>query len=255
MHERVPAHPINRKLESIFALSPEERSAIADLPLHVRQFDAGQDVSREQDRPSQCCVVLEGLACRYKILRGGRRQIFSFHIPGDIPDLQSLHIEVMDHNLATIVPSKVGFIPHHVMRTFLRAHPRISDVFWRDTLIEAAIFREWIANVGGRAARPRMAHIICEMFVRLRATGAIAADTYELPLPITQTELGHALGLSLVHVNRTLQSLRKDELISHNRSSIFIKDWPGLQAAGEFDPTYLHLRENALNASAASDPI
>jgi CRP-like cAMP-binding protein len=102
------AHPINRKMESIFDLSADERTAIADLPLLIREFKAGQDVARERDRPSQCCVMLEGLACRYKILPGGRRQIFSFHIPGDIPDLQSLHIDVMDHNLSTIVVSKVA---------------------------------------------------------------------------------------------------------------------------------------------------
>src|SRR5215207_8479439 len=155
MPHRLPSHPLNRKMESIFDLSSEERSAIADLPLLVREFKAGQDIAREQDRPSQCCVILEGLACRYKILSGGRRQIFSFHIPGDIPDLQSLHIEVMDHNLSATVQSTVAFIPHHVVRAFLRDHPRISDVFWRDTLVEAAIFREWIANVGGREARAR----------------------------------------------------------------------------------------------------
>jgi CRP-like cAMP-binding protein len=250
MTQALPSHPINRKLASIFELSPEEHITIAGLPLHVREFKAGEDIAREQDRPSQCCVVLEGLACRYKVLSSGRRQIFSFHIPGDIPDLQSLHIDVMDHNLSTIVPSKVGFIPHHIMRDFLRAHPRISDVFWRDTLIEAAIFREWIANVGARAARPRMAHVICEMYVRLRATGGIAEDKYEFPFPITQAELGHAVGLSTVHVNRTLQSLRRDELITHNRTSILIKDWPGLQAAGEFDATYLHLRKTQPHTSA-----
>jgi CRP-like cAMP-binding protein len=250
MSQRNPAHPINRKMESIFDLSADERTAIADLPLLIREFKAGQDVARERDRPSQCCVMLEGLACRYKILPGGRRQIFSFHIPGDIPDLQSLHIDVMDHNLSTVVASKVGFIPHTVMREFLRAHPRISDVFWRDTLIEAAIFREWIANVGARSARPRMAHVLCEMYVRLRATGAIADGSYEFPFPITQAELGHAVGLSAVHVNRTLQSLRREGLITHNRTSIVIDDWPGLQKAGEFDATYLHLRKKVNGPSA-----
>src|SRR5215211_3452460 len=114
-------------------VSDDERRAIAALPITVRDLKADADIVRDQDRPSQCCAILEGFACRYKLLPGGRRQIMSFHIPGDIPDLQSLHLEVMDHSLATVVASKVAFIPHEVVRAFLRAHPRIADVFWRDT--------------------------------------------------------------------------------------------------------------------------
>ena len=236
------ARPLIRKLESIFDLSEDERNAVTALPFMEREFKGGQDIARERDRPSQCCLILEGLLCRYKILPGGRRQIFSFHIPGDIPDLQSLHIEEMDHNLAPIVTSRVGFIPHHLLRAFLRDHPRISDVFWRDTLIEAAIFREWIANLGGRNARSRTAHVLCEMYVRLHATGAISDESFEFPFPITQSELGHAVGISAVHVNRTLKSLRHDGLISNDRNTVHIRDWPGLQKAGEFDAAYLHLR-------------
>jgi CRP-like cAMP-binding protein len=242
MLHRALEHPLIRKLQSIFDLSTTERQAIAGLPLLVREFSGGQDIARERDRPSQCCVVLEGLVCRYKILPTGRRQIFSFHIPGDIPDLQSLHIEVMDHNLCALVTSSLGFVPHHLLRDFLRDHPRIAEVFWRDTLIEAAIFREWIASVGGRDARSRMAHLFCETYVRLHATGAIPEGTFEFPFPITQSELGHALGLSTVHVNRTLQSLRREGLITYQRSVVRIDDWANLQEAGEFDATYLHLR-------------
>lgn len=245
MTGRSRSHPLIRKLNSIVDLSDSERQAIITLPLIEREFKGGQDIARERDQPSQCCVVLEGLVCRYKVLVTGRRQTFSYHIPGDIPDLQSLHIEVMDHNIAALVTGIVGFIPHHLMRAFLREHPRMGDVFWRDTLIEAAIFREWIANVGARPARSRMAHVLCEMYTRFRATGEIAAGTYEFPFPITQTEFGHAVGLSAVHVNRTLQSLRRDGLISYQRSAVHIADWPGLKKAGEFDAGYLHLR-NAL---------
>jgi CRP-like cAMP-binding protein len=242
------AHPLIRKLESIFDVSADERQAIRTLPLIEREFRSGQDIARERDRPSQCCVVLEGLVCRYKVLPSGRRQTFSYHIPGDIPDLQSLHIEVMDHNIATLATSTMGFIPHHLIRGFMREHPRISDVFWRDTLIEAAIFREWIANVGGRPARARMAHLFCEMYVRLRATGEISEGTFQFPFPITQSELGNAVGLSAVHVNRTLQSLRRDGLINYHRAAVHIQDWPGLQKAGEFDATYLHLRGQAASS-------
>src|SRR5215208_8329438 len=101
-------HPLIRRLESIAPVSDDERRAITALPIVVRQLNADADIVRDHDRPSQCCAIIEGLACRYKILPGGRRQIMSFHIPGDIPDLQSLHLEIMDHSLATVVPTRVA---------------------------------------------------------------------------------------------------------------------------------------------------
>ena len=150
----------------------------------------------------------------------------SFHIPGDIPDLQSLHLEIMDHSLATVVPTKVAFIPHEAVRTFLRAHPRIADVFWRETLIDAAVFREWVVNVGRRDAYARIAHVLCEIYVRLRAVGLVDGQAYQLP--ITQAELGDATGLSTVHVNRTLQELRGNGLITTPKGGrVVIEDWAG----------------------------
>jgi CRP-like cAMP-binding protein len=241
------AHPLIRKLESIAPVSAEELQSILALPMTVRDLKADQDIARDQDRPSQCCVILEGFACRYKILPGGKRQIFSFHVAGDIPDLQSLHVEIMDHSLGTVAPSKVGFIPHETMRAFIRAHPRIGDVFWRDTLIEAAVFREWMANVGRREAYQRIAHLLCELYVRLRAVGLANGGVYQLP--VTQAEIGDAQGLSAVHVNRTLQALRADGLISTQNGKVVIEDWDRLQEAGEFDPTYLHLKKQAAFAA------
>ena len=197
-------HPLVRKLESIAPLSDEERHAIVALPMMVRNLKADQDIVRDQDRPSQCCLILEGFACRYKVIEGGKRQIFSFHIPGDIPDLQSLHLDIMDHSLGTIVASKVAFIPHETVRAFIRAHPRIGDVFWRDTLIDAAIFREWMAGLGRREAYARIAHLFCELYMKFSAVGLVNGHAFGMPL--TQAELGDALGLSTVHVNRTCRS-------------------------------------------------
>jgi CRP-like cAMP-binding protein len=209
----------------------------------LRDLRADQDVIRVQDRTSQCCVIIDGFACRYKILPSGKRQIFSFQIPGDIPDLQSLHIQVMDHNVGTVVPSKVAFISHETVRAFLRTHPRIADVFWRDTLIEAAIFREWMAGIGRRDAYARIAHLLCELFIRLKAVGLTDGDSYQMP--VTQAGLADALGLSTVHVNRTLQQLRASGIISITREKVIIRNWDKLQDAGEFDSTYLHLRNSA----------
>jgi CRP-like cAMP-binding protein len=153
------AHPLIRKLESIVDLSPEEREALAHLPMIVRDLKAGQDIVREGDRPSQCCNIIEGFAFRYKIMDGGKRQIFAFHTPGDAPDLQSIHLSVMDHSLATLTRCKVAFIPHDAVRALIRAQPRIGDILWRDTLIDAAIFREWMS--GWAAGPPIPASPIC----------------------------------------------------------------------------------------------
>ena len=236
-------HPLIRKLESIFELTAEERDAITRLPMTVRDLKTDQDIVRDQDRPSQCCLILEGFACRYKALEGGKRQIFSFHIPGDIPDLQSLHLAVMDHSLATITKGKVAFIAHDTVRACVRAHPRIGDAFWRDTLIDAAVFREWMAGIGRRDAPTRIAHLFCEMFARMKAVGLAQEDTCEWP--ITQAEVGDALGLSTVHVNRSLQKLRETGAVEVRGASLTVKDWDALQELGEFDPTYLHLRKEA----------
>ena len=138
----------------------------------------------------------------------------------------------------------MAFIPHEALRSFFRAHPRIADVFWRDTLIDAAAFREWVVNVGRRDAYARIAHVLCEVYVRLRAVSLVNGQAFEMP--ITQAELGDATGLSTVHVNRTLQELRGDELITTPKNGrVVIEDWDGLQKAGEFDPTYLHIKKQA----------
>jgi CRP-like cAMP-binding protein len=238
------AHPLVRKLESIVDLSPEEREALAKLPVTLRDLKADQDIVREQDRPSQCFTIVEGFTFRYKIVEGGRRQIFAFHVPGDTPDMQSLHLSVMDHTIATLVPSKVAFIPHDAVRALFRVHPRIGDVFWRDTLIDAAVFREWMAGIGRRSAYARIAHLLCEMFVRLKVVGLTKG--HSCVLPFTQAELGDALGLSTVHVNRSLQEMRGDGLISSGtNSTLTILNWEGLKEAGDFDPTYLHIQKQA----------
>ena len=233
-------HPLINKLESIVNLSAEERQAILALPVTVRSLKADQDIVRDQDRPSQCCVLLAGFACRYKLVEGGRRQILSFHIPGDIPDLQSLHLKVMDHNLATLVPSQVALIAHTALRALIRSHPRIGEVLWRDTLIDAAVFREWMVSLGRRPAYSRVAHLLCELLIRLRAVGLTEELAYNLP--VTQAQIGDALGLSTVHVNRTLQQLKADGLISASKGAVVVENWAALEAAGEFDPTYLHLK-------------
>jgi CRP-like cAMP-binding protein len=158
---------------------------------------------------------------------------------GDIPDLQSLHLSVMDHNLGTLIPCKLAFIQHDDLRTLMRNHPRLGDLFWRDTLIDAAVFRQWVVNVGRRQALARMAHLLCELLVRLRAVELV--EDHALDLPVTQADLADAMGLSNVHVNRVSQELRAKGLIALHGKTLKVLDWEGLKTTGEFDPTYLHL--------------
>jgi len=227
-----------RKLESITRLTEDEKQAVLGLPITVKELGADQDIVREGDRPSQSCLVLEGFLFLYKMLPDGGRQIMSFHVPGDIPDLQSLHLTVMDHGLTTATQSSVGFIPHDALRAICHAHPVLADKLWRDTLIDAAIFREWIVNVGSREAPSRIAHVLCEVFLKLQAVGLTSGNSFEFP--ITQAEIGDATGLSTVHVNRSIQKLRSDKLVSLEKGRCTIWDWDGLKRAATFDPTYLH---------------
>ena len=241
-YDRSDLLPLVRKLESISPLTTEEEQALAELPMQVRDLGADQDIVREGDRPSRCCLLLDGFACRYKLLDEGRRQILSFHVAGDILDLQSLHLDVMDHSHATLTPSRVGLIPHQSLRALTRRHPRIAEAFWRDTLIDAAVFREWMAGIGRRPAHARIAHLLCELVRRMQAAGL--ADGQSVRLPLTQQQVGDALGLSFVHVNRVLQRLRGEGLITWESRVLTVEDWGGLKRAGAFDPIYLHLRRD-----------
>jgi CRP-like cAMP-binding protein len=243
--------PLNRLIRRLEVdnspLSEAEKEAILRLPITIREIGADQDIVREGDKPSQCCLVIEGFECRYKMLRDGERQIMSFHVPGDIPDLQSLFLRTMDHSLGTITPNRVGFIAHDALRELIRAQPGIGERLWRETLIDASIFREWITNVGSRDAYARIGHIICEFFVRLRSVGLTNGTTFNFP--ITQTEIADATGLSTVHVNRSVQQLRADGLIHLERGVCKIPDFARLKQAAMFEAGYLHLQES--DASAA----
>jgi CRP-like cAMP-binding protein len=234
--------PLLRRLEAIGAPTDAERELLANLPGSTRHYQAHEDIVRIGDRPSVVCLMVEGMACRYKVSADGKRQIQAFYIKGDIPDLQSLFIDVMDHSLGALVNSSVLAIPHDKMCSIVDRYPRIAHLLWRDTLIDAALFREWIV-MRDRPAYVRVAHLLCEQFMRMKAV-ALATDN-TCPLPLTQTQIGDALGLSNVHVNRTLMELRAAELFVFEGGRLTILDWDGLKAAGEFDPLYLHIRRAA----------
>jgi CRP-like cAMP-binding protein len=227
-----------RKLDSIAILTPEDHAALRQLPLSLRTIEAHQPVMNEGDRPSACGVVLEGLLCSTKYTAEGARQIASFYVPGDWPDLQTLHLEVLDHEVVTLTRSRLAFAPHRDIEDIASRYPRIATALWRETLVSGSIYREWVLNLGRREGRQRIAHIFCEMFERLTAVGLSSGDAYRFD--VTQSDLADAAGLSPVHINRMLQELRSEGLIEFRGGMVRIPDWGQLKRAGDFDPTYLH---------------
>lgn len=226
------------KIKKSNRLDQDDFLAIERLPLQSKRVAAHHCFVRDGDRPSESCLIIDGFAFRSKLTPDGARQILSIHIPGEIPDLQTLHLHVMDHDLTALTECTLGFIKHDALRELIRQRPNISAALWRETLIDAAIFREWIVNVGCRPALPRLAHLLAEFHARLELIGRAANGSFELP--ITQVELADCLGLSVVHLNRTLQQLRHEGMVATERKFFYLLEKNGLEQLGQFDPTYLH---------------
>lgn len=235
--------PITRKLETLSALSDGERNAIAAMPIQVQDYPRGSNVISEGDHSTRCFALIEGFSCTVKLMLSGERQIIAFHIPGDMPDLHSLHHKIVDVGIQTITPCTVGFVRHEVVHDVCARYPRIATSFWRATLDEAAISRAWVTNFGQRKAPERLAHLACELLSRMQAVGL--SDGQACRFPMTQTELADAIGMSPVHVNRSLQALRARGLISFKGQRLQVLNWPALKIFASFDPTYLHLNEKS----------
>jgi CRP-like cAMP-binding protein len=225
-------------MESVFGLTNNERSALAALPIRVVSLCADQDIVRQADRSLQSCLVMQGLACSSKITGEGKRQIVALHLPGDMPDLISLHVGTVDMTVTTMTAAKVGIILHEHLRE-LFANSQLATALWRSIVADAAITREWTVNLGHRKALSRTAHLLSELITRMHAIGAVEGDSFDLP--ISQAELADALGLSTVHVNRSLQSLRRKKLISWVGATVSVLDREALAEIGDFDDDYLHL--------------
>lgn len=229
-----------RKLEQFVRLSTEDRAALSRMTaLGIRDLAPREDLIREGDRPRAVNVILDGFACRYKTLEDGRRQILSFFVPGDVCDPRVFILREMDHSIASLSALKVAEVPGDAVLEVTARLPRIAQALWWSTLVDEAIAREWIVNIGQRSATERMAHLLCELFVRLRGVGLVQDGGCDLPM--TQTELADALGLSAVHTNRTLQELRSLGLIVWKGKRLTIPDLHALQNLALFNPNYLHL--------------
>jgi CRP-like cAMP-binding protein len=232
--------PLIRKLEHFTRLSEDDRRAVAAMASErVRQFAVREDITREGDRPDRLNVFLSGWACRYKQLEDGRRQIVAFLLPGDVCDYNGFLLKEMDHSIGALTAVTVAEVPPETVLALETRNPRVAKALVWETLVAVATQREWTVSLGQRNAQERVAHLLCELFLRLRTVGLTEGESCSFP--ITQVELGYATGLSNVHVNRTLQELRAAGLVVLRDRMLTLPRLPALMRAGLFNPKYLHL--------------
>lgn len=201
------------------------------------QVQSNRDFVRLGERVSYSCFIVAGLVGRFDQNANGARQITAIHIPGDVPDLHAVVQPTATSALQALSVATILRIPHSALRATTKQHPALAEAFWRDGMVDAAILSQWVVNVGRRDARSRIAHVLCEMAVRLRAPTNTGA--FSFPFQVTQAQLADATGLTVVHVNRVLRALRESSLADVSRHQVKVLDWDGLVAAGDFDRNYL----------------
>ncbi|MCK2056858.1 Crp/Fnr family transcriptional regulator [Methylobacterium sp. 37f] len=231
-----------RKLESFQELTNEDRGALNALVPRFRNVGPHIDLIREGEPPNDIHLILDGYACRYKVLPNGQRQIMAYMVPGDFCDLNVFILDQMDHNIGTITACQVVDIPRYAIEAVMVDRTSITQAVWRCALVDEAILREWLVNIGGRPANQRIGHLMCELLLRLEAVGGVQNNSYSFPF--TQADIADTMGLSNVHVNRTLQELRAMELIELKRRVLTILDVERLKAYCGFNPNYLHLKNS-----------
>jgi CRP-like cAMP-binding protein len=227
------------KLRARGSLSAEEEQAVRALVSEIVDVGSDRTVIPEGKELDHSTLLLSGWMARAKDLPSGSRQITDLHVAGDFTDLHSFTLKYLDHDVISITRCKVGIVPHARLKELTEVFPHLARMYWFMTNIDAAVHREWTLSLGRRSAIGRMAHLFCELNIRLGITGLAGDDSYDFPL--TQAELGECLGLTSVHVNRTLQELRRRGLMDLQSKRVTISNIAGLKAAAEFDPTYLYL--------------
>jgi CRP-like cAMP-binding protein len=234
-----PLEQLVRNLELRSPLPPADREAVLNLPHTLRTLEAATYTIREADAPKQCTILLSGFAFRQKLTGEGARQIVALHIPGDALDFQNLFLDVSDHSIQMLTRGDVAILAIADLQILARERPAVGHAILVKILVEASIFREWVVNVGQRDAKTRIAHLLCELGVRLETEGLAHQYSYELPM--TQEQLADAVGLTSVHVNRTLKALEGEGLIVRSKRAISFPDWRRLREAADFNQRYLHL--------------
>jgi CRP-like cAMP-binding protein len=229
------------KLKEHSRLASDDVAMIRSFSYSIRNLVHDEDIIRQGDDPNLAVLVVSGAVARYHLLPGGRRQFLSFHLKGDLPDAQGLFLEKMDHAVCSIGNATIASIPHKQLLKAFELRPNVGFAIWRETLIDAAIFREAITNNSARRPTVRMAHLFCELFYRAKATGLTDGQTLDFPVLLPQ--LADALGMALATVNRSLSDLRDKKILDFRLAKLAIYDWEGLTKLGQFSPSYLHLRK------------
>jgi CRP-like cAMP-binding protein len=230
-----------RKLKEHSRLSSEDLAEIASLSPIIKELKSNEDLIRQGDNPSVSALVISGMVARYHLLQNGRRQYISFHMAGDMPDSQAIFIDKMDHAVCAIGPALIASLAHKEIVASFNRRPSLGFAIWRETLIDAAIFREAITNNSARTMPSRMAHLFCELFYRARASGLTDKNSCQAPISLAQ--LGETLGMSIATVNRTLQELRASRTADFRNGVIVVGNWRRLADVGQFNPGYLHLKK------------
>ncbi|MBC9033824.1 Crp/Fnr family transcriptional regulator [Sphingomonas sp. JC676] len=228
-----------RKLRARDEVTAEEERVLRALVAEVREVPAKATVIRARQRLTTSTLLLEGLMCRYKDLSEGQRQISELHVAGDFVDLHSFTLKRLDHNIMALTACKIAVVPHERLRALSHDHPHLTRLYWFTTNMDAAVHREWELSLGRRSAVARIAQLLAEMHVRLGLVGL--TDGLEFRLPLTQVDLAECVGLTPVHVNRTLKLLREDGAVDMQRGRVRILDLARLHAIAEFNPDYLYL--------------
>ena len=221
-------------------------AALRALPFTRRTVERDGFIVREGEEPASCSVILEGCAFRQKVVRNGARQIISFHFPGEFVDLQTCLLTINDHGVQALGVCSLAAVPRKALLALVAQRPSLAHAAWRDTLLEAAIYREWVVNVGRRNARARIAHLLCELAIQIDPT-TVDGSVYHVPL--TQEHIADATGLTSVHTNRTIQGLRRDGLISLAYGRLVVHDWQALRSIGDFSDLYLHRKPDRRSRS------
>lgn len=221
-------------------LGETEKALLEEACKNVRELPAGTHLIREGDEPDPVFVILEGWACGYKILPDGGRQIISFMLPGDFCDIHIAILHAIDHNIMTLTKTRVASLPRAEMEVLVQARPMLTQAFWWSQLVDQSISRSWIASMGRRKSVERVAHLMCELYIRMRNIGLASGD--ECSMPLTQIVLADALGLTPVHVNRVLRLLKTAKVMQLSHGSLRIIDSEKLAQIAGFDGNYLHER-------------
>ena len=216
-----------------------ERNRLIKSVSQILSFNPGDEIVPAETPVDFSSIILDGFCCRQKVLKNGSRQITAFHLPGDCCDLHTYMLKTLPDSAVAITASRVATIPHEQLRDITNEWPRLARALWKSTLIDAALYRQWLVCIGRQSALSRLAHLFCELYLRLSVVGLTKEMSYSLP--VTQSDLSDAMGLSLVHTNRTCALLRQKGLATFAQRTLTIHDWVRLQEAAEFEPGYLHL--------------